>query len=630
MPRTLKNLKKYLDKLLILHLIIFFNMKIGFEIHQQLNTNKLFCNCPSELREDKPELRIIRRLRPTQSELGEIDRAALEEFLKGKYYEYEIYNENVCLVETDEEPPHIPNKEAIDIALEIALLLNANIVDELHFMRKLVIDGSNTSGFQRTAIIAMDGYVDTKEGRVGIPTICLEEEAARKISEEGRKVVYRLDRLGIPLVEISTAPDIKTPEQAREVALKIGEMLRATGKVKRGIGTIRQDINVSIEGGARVEIKGVQDLNLIPKIIQIEAERQRKLIEIKEELKKRKAKVDPSIVEVSHLFENTACKIIKKVRKVFALRLRGFKGLLKNKLGPEFAAYAKVASGVGGIFHSDELPAYGISKEEVEKVSEELDLGKEDAFVLIVAKEEKAKKALNAVLKRARLAFEGVPEETRVAKQDGSTAYMRPLPGAARMYPETDIPPIVIDKKRIERIKASLPELFEEKTERFIKEYGLSKELAYQIARSEHSDFFESLAKRMKLSPKIIASTLVSTLKELKREGYEIERLSYEDLTRVLRFVEKGKIAKEAIPEVLIKVIETGKFEIEITTMSEEEISKLIRKILNERKDFVFEKGMYSAKPLMGVVMKEVRGKVDGKKVMEILTRELKSFLEGK
>jgi glutamyl-tRNA(Gln) amidotransferase subunit E len=221
-------------------------MKIGFEIHQQINSEKLFCSSPSSLREEKEDYVVLRRLRPSQSELGVVDEAAMKEFLKGKSFLYQGYNDSICLVELDEEPPRGPNEEAVEIALTVALLLNAQIVDEIHFMRKLVIDGSNTSGFQRTAIIAFDGYLDTDEGRINIPTICLEEEAARKVAEDELTTTYNLDRLGIPLVEITSAPDIKSPTQAREAALKVGELLRATGKVKRGIGTIRQDINVSI------------------------------------------------------------------------------------------------------------------------------------------------------------------------------------------------------------------------------------------------------------------------------------------------------------------------------------------------------------------------------------------------
>jgi len=144
------------------------------------------------------------------------------------------------------------------------------IVDEVEIMRKMVIDGSNTSGFQRTAYIGSQGCIDTSHGPVGIDILCLEEEAARIVEDRGDSLIYSLDRLGIPLVEIGTAPDIVSPAHAREVAKTLGMILRSTGRVQRGLGTIRQDVNVSIKGGARVEVKGVQDLNLIDKIVEME------------------------------------------------------------------------------------------------------------------------------------------------------------------------------------------------------------------------------------------------------------------------------------------------------------------------------------------------------------------------
>ncbi|MEM0083549.1 MAG: Glu-tRNA(Gln) amidotransferase subunit GatE, partial [Candidatus Nezhaarchaeales archaeon] len=266
-------------------------LRVGLELHQQLNTKfKLFCSCPTTLRDDEPDVVFIRRLRPTRSELGAVDEAALLEYEKGKTYVYQAYSDTTCLVEMDEEPPHSLNEEALDIALQVALMLKAHIPDVIQVMRKVVIDGSNTTGFQRTAVIALGGpesVIQDPDGPVHIQAICLEEDAARKIAETEDKVVFRLDRLGIPLIEISTAPEIKTPEQAQRVALKIGQLLRILGKVKRGLGTIRQDVNVSLKEGGKIEIKGVQDLELISKVIEFEVQRQLKLLEIRDKLKER-------------------------------------------------------------------------------------------------------------------------------------------------------------------------------------------------------------------------------------------------------------------------------------------------------------------------------------------------------
>ena len=334
--------------------------KCGLEIHQQLEGKKLFCNCKTLNSDKKPDIKFERKLKAVTGETGEIDVAAEFEMLKNRKMIYEGSSEDVCLVECDEEPPHGLNKEALETALKAALLLNAKIVDEIQVMRKTVIDGSNVSGFQRTALVAMDGFVETPYGKISVPTICLEEEAAQKIGEGNDFVSYRLDRLGIPLIEIATGSDIKSPEHAKEVAGHIGMMLRSVEGVKRGLGTIRQDVNISIKDGARTEIKGFQDLKSIPKVIKFEVERQ-----------------------LSSIKQNK--KISKEVRK---------------------------------------------------------------------------------------------------AEPDFTTSFLRPMPGAARLYPETDVLPIKIDKTHIEKLRKGLPKLLAERLDEFSKKYKLSSELAKELVEN--------------------------------------------------------------------------------------------------------------------------------------------------
>ena len=626
-------------------------LKVGLELHQQLNTkHKLFCSCPTTLRDDEPDVVFMRYLRPTRSELGTVDEAALLEHEKGKVFIYQAYNDSTCLVEMDEEPPHQLNDEALDIALGIALMLRANIPDVIQVMRKVVIDGSNTTGFQRTAIVALgsrDSVIEDSEGPVHIQTICLEEDAARKISESEKEVVYRLDRLGIPLIEVATTPEIRSPEQAQRVALKLGQLFRISGKVKRGKGTIRQDLNISLEKGARVEIKGVQDLELLSKVVELEVERQLKLLQITEELKSRGvADVECEVVDVTDIFRGSQSKVIsqgiKRGGRVLALKLPGFAGLLGREVQPgrrfgtELKDYAVVWGGVKGIFHTDEMPAYGISQQEVDKLKEHLKCGDMDAVVFVVDEVDKARRALEAVARRCREAIKGVPDETRAANPDGTTRYMRPRPGAARMYPETDVRPIVITKERLEGISRSLPEMPEKKLKRFIEEYGLSKDLALLMVNSYRLDLFERIVSSVpEVSPTIIATTLEYTWKSLKREGVPLDNIDEHKIIDVFRALGKGIIAKEAIPEVLrgmaenpqctvMEVIEKLGFK----AMTLEDVKDFVDKVVRENVEIVKSRGERAVQAIMGKVMAHLRGKVDGKLVNQIVREKVGELLK--
>ncbi|MCK4637075.1 MAG: Glu-tRNA(Gln) amidotransferase subunit GatE, partial [Methanomicrobia archaeon] len=515
-------------------------MKVGLEVHAQLDTKKLFCSCNTDLG-DTPNKNIERKLHVTVSELEEVDRAAFEEELKNKKHSYEAFD-NSCLVYLDEEPPHKPDEEAIETSLKIALLLKADIVDQIYFMRKIVIDGSNVSGFQRTAIIGLNGLIETEYGEIEIPTICLEEDAARKDKEEKNTIFWKIDRLGTPLIEIATAPTIRDPEQAREVALFIGNILKATKKLKRGIGTIRQDLNVSIEKGSRIEIKGVQELNMIPVYTKEEVKRQENLLKIKEELHKRNAGIG-KIYDLTGLFKATQCKIIQKAEKVLILKLKNFSGILgmeiqkERRFGSELADYARKY--VPGIFHSDELPNYGITENEKNRVLKELE---SDSFVIVASTKEKAENALKEIIKRIEIAFQGVPEETRKPLESGASSYSRPLPGKARMYPETDVPLYNVSKQIIEKIKKELPELPKEKKARLMKEYHLNEENATKILIYD-PDLFEVIVEKYQIKP-----TLFLKAAETYR-SFGCEDL--EELKIVFEYLSKDKLVKEGIEKVL-------------------------------------------------------------------------------
>jgi glutamyl-tRNA(Gln) amidotransferase subunit E len=606
----------------------------GIEIHQQLDTQrKLFCNCPTMLREvQEHDGEFFRYLRATVSEMGEIDRAAKEEMKNHRKFLYYTYD-TTCLVENDEEPPAPLNNEALDVCLTIAKMFSMTPVPQLHTMRKLVIDGSNTSGFQRTALVAFNGRLPNGGE---IETICLEEEAAQRVKDE----VFSLDRLGIPLVEITTSPCMHTPEEVQSVAEYIGMVLRSTGKVKRGIGTIRQDVNISIASGARVEIKGVQELDLIAEVVRREVQRQQNLLAVRDELRARGATVTgASGQDITSLFKETKSAVLKKAKKIHAVVLKGFAGLVgreiqpERRLGSEMSDYAKKC-GVGGIFHTDELPAYGVTAEEVVMLRTHMNAGESDCVILVAgANEKQAACAILQVLTRAGIALSDkpVPEETRKMLETGSTAYMRPLPGAARMYPETDVLPVLIGDERWSAV--TVPELLTAKAERFSREYGIEKNYALQLAGSEKLPLFDR-AQKEGIKPKLAVFTLLSTVTELRREGVEVRSVSDDAYLAIWHAVESGKAAKEAVPDLIRSIAEGSKVDAALAklgpSVSRAELETIVRKIISDRSDFVAEKGKAALGPLMGVVMAEVRGSVDGKVVSEILRKEIESAAAGK
>lgn len=625
-------------------------LKVGLEIHQQLNTTtKLFCSCKPALFKEEPEITFLRRLRPTQSELGQVDPAAYFEFQKGLRILYEAKQETSCLVEMDEEPPHALNMEAVETVLTVALMMNAKPVDEIHVMRKTVIDGSNTTGFQRTCAIALDGEIKVGTKTVPIQHASLEEDAARKTGEkEGNTIKYRIDRLGIPLIEVATAPVIKSPKEAEEVALAIGRILRGTGKVIRGLGSIRQDINISIPNGALIEIKGLQELELVALVVEYEVQRQLNLIKIRDELKKREIKEEQIVdkfFNVTNIFKDTKCKVIQKAlekkQQVLAAKLPKFKGTLKIELAPqlrlgtEMADRARFWGRVGGLFHTDEMPAYGVSEQEIENLRKEVRAGDEDAVVFVADKPENTEDALKAVLERAREALKGVPQETRAPNADGTTKYMRPRPGAARMYPETDIPPVQITREKMDRIRAHLPELPEKKFERLQKEYKLNDKLAGQVLNSEYSELFETIVKESHVSPTTIAAFITETLKALKRDAVQVERITDNQLRDIFKSIDEGKLTKEALPDVVTwlcknedKTIQETVEALGLKSISHYDLEKMIGEIVEDNKDLVKKRGEGSFGTLMGLAMNDLRGKADAAIVSKILKEKIGELAE--
>jgi Glu-tRNA(Gln) amidotransferase subunit E-like FAD-binding protein len=461
--------------------------KCGIEIHQQLEGHKLFCSCPTTISKDAPDFTVTRRLRASAGESGAVDRAALHEQKKQKYFIYQGYDALTCGVELDEEPPHPINQDALKTVLQVAKMLNCKIVDEIQVMRKTVIDGSNTSGFQRTMLVGMDGFVEVHGKKIGIDTICLEEEACQVIDRKKDHDVYNLSRLGIPLIEIATGPHMKTPEEAKEVAAKIGMMLRSTENCKRGIGTIRQDVNLSVKGGSRVEIKGFQDLKSIAKVIDREIERQLKIL----------------------------------------------------KDGKHF------------------------------------------------------------------------DPEVRNAEDDFTTSYLRPMPGMDRMYPETDIPPIVPDVDDIKSVKT-----IEEKVKEIESRFKLSNDLAVQIVKG--SVDLETYANKYRnIDPKFIADTIISVPKEIKARFKKEIKIS-DHIDGIFAKLDSGQIPKGAVFEILVEIADGKNVDYsKYKGVGDEEIEEYAIKLIKENPAL-------STGALMGLVMAKYRGKIDGKKAMELLSKHKK------
>ncbi|MBS7641166.1 Glu-tRNA(Gln) amidotransferase subunit GatE [Candidatus Bathyarchaeota archaeon] len=626
-------------------------LKVGLEIHQQLATReKLFCSCRPELFKCEPEITFLRRLRPTQSELGQVDPAAYFEFQKGVRILYEADTETSCLVEMDEEPPHDLNNEALETALMVALMMGAKPVDEIYVMRKIVIDGSNTTGFQRTCVVALNGSITVDGKEIPIEHVSLEEDAARKIGEEGLTVIYRIDRLGIPLIEVATGPVINSPGEAEKVALAIGKILRATKRVRRGIGTIRQDLNISIRDGALVEIKGVQELELISKVVEYEVQRQLNLLKMRDELRRRGLReedIREDFIDVTPVFRGTKCRVLRNAINrgeiILAVKLPKFAGLLGSELipglrfGGELADRAKFWGRVGGIIHTDEIKSYGVTDEEVAELRRMVNAAEEDAIVLVAGGAENARDALRAVVERAREALRGVPEETRAANPDGTTRYMRPRPGAARMYPETDIPPVKVTKEFIERVRAQLPRPLEERVRELIKSYNINEKLARQLLDTEYDDLFEVIVKETGVTPTVVATVLTETLKALKRDGFNVNALTDEQIIETFRLVGQEKTTKEAIPEIL-KWLTTHEGadpmdavkELGLMMMPEEELHKIVEEYVSRNNALITEKGLGAFGALMGAIMRELRGRVKPDVVSRILKEKISEKIASK
>ncbi len=541
--------------------------KCGLEVHQQLKTSKkLFCRCPAGLYQKSGQFdaELIRHMRPTLSEMGTYDGTALMEFKTRKNITYRIQNETACTYDVDDTPPFKVNKEALNYAIEIALMLKTNIVGELHITRKQYLDGSIPTGFQRTAIIGIEGEIPLKNKKVRIIQISMEEDSCREISDIGHERIYTTDRLGIPLIETVTYPDLLTPDEAFEAGQNIRFLNRSSGHVRIGPGAGREDVNVSIKGGTRVEIKGVSHIKWIPELTHIEAFRQKALLSIKDELLKRvddpknwKPKFKIINFDVHDITYPPIKEALEKGHKLIAVNLPDFKGMLSHFTQPgktfadEICDRLKVIACLEkpNLVHSEDLqPVF--DQKMLEKRSKLLGSEADDAQLVFWASDYDLQTAKNTIEERCRMAFEGVPNETRKSFPDGTTIFERVLPGADRMYPDTDSAPIPIKDEEIEELRKMLPVDLEKRLQQ-LQDWNVPEDTYHYILRNNLVPLLEKVEQDLDFTPKFTSTLLAHRLKHIEGISQIAEEFDYNRIYDLLAFTQKEKIKQNLLPAML-------------------------------------------------------------------------------
>ena len=610
--------------------------KSGLEVHQQLLTEKkLFCRCPAGKYSEEFHAEILRHMRPTLSELGEYDGTALMEFKTKKEIIYRINRATVCTYEMDDTPPFPMNDNALDIAIEIGLLLDSNIVDELHIARKQYLDGSIPTGFQRTAIVCTNGKILYKNRDINIIQMSIEEDSCREISDFGHKRVYNTDRLGMPLIEIVTAPEMKTPFEVAEVNQIIRRLTRSTGDVRVGVGAGREDVNVSVTGGTRIEIKGVSSIKAIPLLTYNEAMRQWNLLKLREELHQRgiteetfEAKVDDVTKLVRKTYYEPIRNAVAQGKIVKCVTLRGFKGLLSWKtqtdtfFAKEFSDRVRVIaciSQIPNIIHSDSAENT-LSTNDGQKIRKFVGAEDEkDTLVLVWGEPADAETAANEIIIRAKEATIGIPSETRQALRDGTTGFERILPGPDRMYPDTDLPPIIIAEDRVKKLAEHLPEKFWLREKKY-SELNISKDLIKPLSISKFAKLFDYAVYDLKLEPKFTANVLIQFIKRLKKNNLNVNYLTSENLEPLFVALSQGKMVKDGFYYAMKNII-AAKGKINEDTIPSPASNNDIKKEFKKGLEKIYRMKLHNPNKkkdiLIAIILTELRGRVNGKQIME-------------
>jgi len=629
-------------------------LRSGLEIHQQLLTDKkFFCRCPAGLYSKDYDSEILRHMRPTLSELGEYDGTALMEFKTKKEIIYRIHRDSVCTYEMDDTPPFMLDDNALDIALEVAMMLDLNLVDELHIARKQYLDGSIPTGFQRTTIVGVDGWIPYKGRKIGIFQLGLEEDSCREVSDVGHRRVYLTDRLGMPLIEPVTHPDMRTPQEVAEVGEILRRLMRSTGKVRTGHGATRQDVNVSVRGSTRIEIKGVPSLRLVPRLVYHEAMRQWNLLRIRDLLAERGVTPESfasSVVDVTELLKKTGYQPIRRALDhgavVRCVKLDRFAGVLEEQtqtdtiFAKEFSDRVRVVAcltALPNIVYSDD-PGKTIADRAWKSIRERVGSSDTDALVLTWGGEKDADSGGNEVEIRAREATEGVPSETRQALKDGTTGFERILPGPNRMYPDTDLPPIALTRARLDRIRRLVREPVWEREDRLRKQ-GLSEDVVAKMSMSPRLPLFGRLVDELEVDPKLAGEVLARRFTAMARNGLDPGVLTDELVTELFSAYRDGRVAREGIVAVLDWLVEAETGEavdpadrvnaalagLDFSPVTRDELTGIVA---DEVKAFDFS-GMINPEAthryMMGILMEKLTGRAEGVRVSRQLEAQLKS-----
>jgi glutamyl-tRNA(Gln) amidotransferase subunit E len=611
--------------------------KSGLEIHQQLLTDKkLFCRCPAgKYNNNVYHAEILRHMRPTLSELGEYDGTALMEFKTKKDIIYRINRETVCTYEMDDTPPFEINEQALDIAIEVSLLLGATIVDELHIARKQYLDGSIPTGFQRTAIVSVGGKIPYKDRFINMIQMSIEEDSCREVSDSGHTRIYNTDRLGMPLIETVTHPDMKTPQEVAEVNDLLRRLVRSTRHVRTGIGASREDVNVSVDGGTRIEIKGVSHIKDIPLLTYNEAMRQWNLLRLREELHKRginedtfEAKTD----NITHLLKQTDYQPIKEAVSngllVKCVTLKGFKDLLNWQTQTDTFFSKEISDRVRVIACLDKLPniinsdSYEntLSTAEGQKIRKFVGSTDKDTLVIVWGNEQDTDTASKEIIIRAKEATIGIPSETRQALKDGTNGFERILPGADRMYPDTDLPPKKIPDDRKEKLTRQLPVHFWE-YENYFKTLNIPPDVIRPLADSIYAPLFKKIVEDWKINPVFASVVLVQYIKRLKKQGYNIDSLSEDSVEQIFIAFKDNKIVKEGVFYALKKTAESGNFNEKflLKPAKDNEIADSIKTASSKLKEINLFNPDKKKDIFIGIVMNDLEGRAEGNKVAKII-----------